>query len=188
MRNCYLSTGDALLHHDANGQSHAVLTNLSGSTQCLKQGDIIGQVVQVQVVETPSEPLSRASNVTTSIRPQSQEETQWKEKLREMLIEPDLPDNEKCALLDFLVAHHDVFSLEEGERGETDLIEMGIDTGEAAPNRQSARRMPFAVQQEVAKQLDQMQSNGVIKPSRSPWASPVVLVRKRDGTHRFCER
>ena len=46
--------------------------------------------------------------------------------------------------------------------------------------------MPFAVRQEVARQLDQMQSRGVIEPSRSPWASPVVLVRKRDGTHRFC--
>ena len=31
-----------------------------------------------------------------------------------------------------------------------------------------------------------MQKNNVIKPSESPWASPVVLVRKRDGTLRFC--
>jgi hypothetical protein len=184
-----LSTNDILLQPDANGRTHSVLTNFSGFTQCLKQGDILGQVVQVQVVEAPSETtesLSRAFNVTTSIRPQSQKETQRKEKLREVLIEPDLPDNEKCALLDFLVAHHDAFSLEEGERGETDLIEMEIDTGDAAPKRQSPRRMPFAVRQEVAEQLDQMQINGVIKPSRSPWASPVFLVRKRDGTHRFC--
>ena len=76
-----------------------------------------------------------------------------------------------------------MFSLGEGERGETDLIEMEIDTGNAMPRRQSARRMPFAVRQGVAKQLDQMQRNGVITPSKLPWTSPVVLVRKRDGTH-----
>ena len=46
--------------------------------------------------------------------------------------------------------------------------------------------MPFAVRQEVATQLKKMQKNGVIQPSKSPWASPVVLVRKRDGSHRFC--
>ena len=41
------------------------------------------------------------------------------------------------------------------------------------------RRTPFAVRGEVARQLREMQ------PSASPWASPVVLVRKKDGTLRF---
>ena len=38
----------------------------------------------------------------------------------------------------------------------------------------------------VAEQLERMQKIGVIKPSKSPWSSPVVLVRKRDGTLHFC--
>ena len=38
----------------------------------------------------------------------------------------------------------------------------------------------------MAKQLETMQKEGVIVPSKSPWASPVVLVRKKDGSHRFC--
>ena len=42
------------------------------------------------------------------------------------------------------------------------------------------------MRQEISRQLRDMQKAGVIQPSRSPWASPVVLVHKRDGTHRFC--
>lgn len=38
----------------------------------------------------------------------------------------------------------------------------------------------------VAKQLQDMQEAGVIFPSCSPWASPVVLVRKKDRSHWFC--
>jgi len=63
---------------------------------------------------------------------------------------------------------------------------MEVDTGNALPQYQSACRSPFAVREEIAKQLNQMQQHGVISPSSSPWASPVVLVRKKDGTLRFC--
>ena len=100
--------------------------------------------------------------------------------------EPHLPHAEKDALLHFLEGYHHVFSLDDGERGETDLIQMEINTGDAPPRKQPPRRIPFALRQEVACQLEKMQSEGVIQPSHSPWASPVVLVKKRDGSHHFC--
>ena len=62
---------------------------------------------------------------------------------------------------------------------------MEIDTGDARPRKQPLRRMPFAVRQEAAEQFRDMQKNGVIQPSKSPWSSPVVLARKKDGSHRF---
>ena len=34
--------------------------------------------------------------------------------------------------------------------------------------------------------VKEMLDRGVVQPSRSPWASPVVLVEKKDGTLRFC--
>ena len=63
---------------------------------------------------------------------------------------------------------------------------MTIVTGDSHPQRIPARRMPLAVRREVAKQLRDMQKAGVIQPSVSPWSSPVVMVKKKDGTQRFC--
>ena len=66
------------------------------------------------------------------------------------------------------------------------LTEMSIEMGDATPKRQSVRSVPFALRQEVAKQLAKMQKEGVIQPSSSPWASAIVLVRKKDGGLRIC--
>ena len=85
-----------------------------------------------------------------------------------------------------LMKYHYAFSPEEGERGETDLIHMHKDTGDAYPRRQRVRKMLFALRQEATRQLRDMQDKEVIQPSKSPWTSPVDLVMKRDGTHRFC--
>ena len=81
---------------------------------------------------------------------------------------------------------HEPFFLEEGERGETGLVEFSIDTGDSTPKRQAVRRIPYAARQEIANQLKKMQLGGVIQPSESPWASPVVLVRKRNDDLCFC--
>ena len=97
-----------------------------------------------------------------------------------------LTPSKRQKVLGFLKKHHAAFALEENEQGETDLVEMTIDTGDARPQRCPPRRMPFAVREDVARQLDRMQSAGVIQPSTSPWSSPVVMVRKKDGSHRFC--
>ena len=76
--------------------------------------------------------------------------------------------------------------LSEGERGETDLIQMHFETGDARPIRQHPHRISYSAREEVAMQLKKMQEMSVIQPSKSQWSSPVVLFRKKDGSHRFC--
>ncbi len=61
-----------------------------------------------------------------------------------------------------------------------------INTNQANPVRQRVRRIPPHRRQEVRDLLEKMRENDLIRPSSSPWASPVVLVQKRDGSIRFC--
>ena len=48
----------------------------------------------------------------------------------------DVPEHDKASMLETISEFHDVFALEEGERGETDLMEMQIDTAESPPIKQ----------------------------------------------------
>jgi len=61
-----------------------------------------------------------------------------------------------------------------------------FDTGEHRQIRQPLRRQPLAHQEIIDKQVEEMRRHGIIEPASSPWASNVVLVRKRDGSLRFC--
>ena len=46
--------------------------------------------------------------------------------------------------------------------------------------------IPYAYREESEKQIKEMLENGVIKPSTSPWSSPIVSVQKKNGDMRFC--
>ena len=91
--------------------------------------------------------------------------------LHELVGEPQLlTPAQREELHQFLEDRHEVFCLEPKEWGETDLLTVEIDTGNAQPSKQPAHRMPFAVQSEVAKQFQSMKETGVIQPSSSPWS------------------
>lgn len=79
-----------------------------------------------------------------------------------------------------------VFSQGETDLGRTNLTPHEIDTGDAKPIKMHPRRVPLHLQQEVTQTLKQMLDSGIISPSCSPWAAPVVLVKKKGGGFRFC--
>ena len=183
-----LTVEDAVTAQREDGCAQLVITNSWGFTQSLPEGTCVGHAEAVEVVDCESDVEDQDIDLDAALlrRVTSLDTEERKRLLFETLKLPDLLPAESDPLKELLAEHHDVFSLEEGERGETDLTKLEIDTGEASPVKQPPRRMPFMVRQEVTKQLAQMQQSGVIRPSRSPWSSPVVIVRKKDGTHRFC--
>lgn len=72
------------------------------------------------------------------------------------------------------------------ELGFTGVVKHYIETGDHAPIKQLPYRTPICRRKKISEFIDSMQEQGVVKPSASPWASPVVLVPKKDGTLRFC--
>lgn len=70
--------------------------------------------------------------------------------------------------------------------GHTSIIKHHIVTADSLPIRKKAYPVPVNKQQFIDEEIEKMLSKGIIRPSTSPWASPVVLVPKKDGNTRFC--
>ena len=101
-----------------------------------------------------------------------------------------LPDDisavQREQFLALLSKYSDIIAKDNDDLGNTTVMKHCIDTGNAVPIRQQPRRVPLPRRDSVRKLLDEMLAKGIISPSKSPWASPIVLVKKKDGSTRFC--
>jgi hypothetical protein len=97
-----------------------------------------------------------------------------------------LNDEEIKQVKGLLAEYQDIFIKPDGELGRTDKVKHKIETKDALPIRQRPRRIPLHMQDEVDKIIEDMLEKKIIEPSKSPWQSPVVLVKKKDGNLRFC--
>lgn len=69
--------------------------------------------------------------------------------------------------------------------GCTTLVKHSIKT-KAEPIKQRFYPISPALQRHVNAELDGMLRQGIVEPSTSPWSSPIVMVKKKDGSYRFC--
>ncbi|GBM91439.1 Retrovirus-related Pol polyprotein from transposon 297 [Araneus ventricosus] len=61
-----------------------------------------------------------------------------------------------------------------------------INIGNHPPIKQYPRCLPLAKKEEAERLVKEMADNGIIEVSLGPWASPIVLVKKKNGSTRFC--
>ena len=95
-------------------------------------------------------------------------------------------DEKNAELQDILSKHKSAFSQGSFDLGCTSVVKHQINLTDNCPFKERSRRIPPALFEEVREHLKEMLACGVIRESSSPWASNVVLVRKKDGSLRFC--
>lgn len=95
--------------------------------------------------------------------------------------------NAQChKLKELLGKHQGVFWKSDLDLGYTTSVTHSIPTGDAPPIKQRHRCVPPQIFQQFKKHIQDFVSQGVLRESRSPWASPAVIVLKKDGSMRFC--
>ena len=114
------------------------------------------------------------------------------ERKERVIKELDLSGIEDCheetqqEIKTLLQEYHDIFALDPNELGHTSLVKHKITLKDDVPFKERYRRIPPHLYEEVRKHVQEMLDMGAIRPSQSPYASPVVLARKKNGDLRFC--
>ena len=98
-------------------------------------------------------------------------------------INPDLTVQQKA---DLKILQENFMDVLQDAPGRTDRAEIHIETGNAAPVHQPPYRLPKARHEIVQQEIKELLTAGIIEPSQSPWAAPIVLVPKKDGSLRLC--
>ena len=98
----------------------------------------------------------------------------------------NLTDEQRSQVKDFISGWEGVFAQNDLDIGFTNLVKHKILLDNYEPFKQRHRKIPPAMYSEVRQHIKQLLDAGIIRKSQSPWASNIVLVRKKDNSLRLC--
>lgn len=136
----------------------------------------------------PSAQLSAAKRAPPPSQPPQPPSTETKQAIDDLFHRSceGLEEEQRHQLKELLDMFADIFAARDEDCTHTGLVQHDIDTGGSHPIRLRPRRLPFTKRAVAEQKIKEMVEAGIIEPSTSPWAAPVVLVKKKDGTWRFC--
>ncbi|UYV80667.1 hypothetical protein LAZ67_19001324, partial [Cordylochernes scorpioides] len=110
---------------------------------------------------------------------------EWSQKIN-LTLDPGLSEIQRLQLVSCLDEFIGIFDFGSTPIKPTSTVKHKINTGDQSPIKQRPYRVAPSERRLIQDEVNKMIENHIVKPSESPWSSPVILVRKKDGTWRFC--
>ena len=151
--------------------------NLSDQKKVISKNSEVGQCATVEAVIN-SEQLPKPAEMS------AKDQHEFDVSVEKWVVGLAAPERNKAKKL--LKRYACAFATNKKRQGRTAMVKHEIDTGEARPIKQANRNIQQPKRNEVKELVDEMKRSGGIEPSSDPWILPVVLVKKKDGSTRFC--
>lgn len=180
------------LTHVNNGQLHVRVANITDEDVWLQPHTRIGGVLhEITDVEDTKNSIDfkrvSVNEEMVFVRESTTEEEQEQPSVCPIdLSNVECTPEQKKKLETLFKKHASVFTKDENDLGYTETVKHKIPTIDQVPVAQPYRRIPPNQFQEAKDHIRKLLDNGIIQESHSPYAAPIVLVRKKDGSLRLC--
>ena len=164
------------------------LRNASSKDKFIPKGMLVGEICAINAVipiklfnSNPFESGEQVdvNNVETSDVPAG---SKWQPKADL----DHLPEDQRKQIEELLWEECDVFAKSDTDIGDIKDFQMDIHLTDEIPVNQAYRHLPRKLYDDVKNYLNDLIVNGWIQESSSPYASPIVCVRKKDNSLRMC--
>lgn len=154
------------------------ICNLSARPVVINPRSVLCSLKEVEVV--------RSIDPSECLVPKSHNQDKTLEELGITVPSENLSPDEFSQASEFLNRWKYIFSSGLTDLGCSSVVEHKIELSDPTPFKEPYRRIPPGMFEEVREHIKEMLKAGAIRPSHSPFSSNIVLVRKKDGSLRFC--
>lgn len=159
-----------------------LLTNSSSQPIMIRKGELVCTISSV----IDAAWLGTSGEESLAAFPAVAESNEGEISVIELSLGTHLTDDQRTRVQCLVEEHKNVFSEGADSLGCLGVTQHRIELHDSTPIYQRPRRFPEKVNEEIERQCRELQLLDVIEPSSSPWSSPVVPVRKKDGSIRLC--
>ena len=170
---------DDTITRSANS-AYVTLANFSEETLTVPKHTVLGTAQQVSEALRDKINAGGESDVNSPTRPPRKRKN---EALYEKLLPGKLDHltlEERHHIEPILIKYAQVFHVEdENDFKCTNVVENQMQVGDTKPIRKPPYRTPYALRHEMENQVHKMLDKQVIRPTKSPWSAPAILVPKK---------